>query len=221
MFSFSFHVRYDRDFLMQFMHICKEKPATLSPRDVLGIEPVDLSSFAMTRGGSGHHRNPSSAAPSSATRQASLGLGIGGFQKPSALGPFLMDNFQSARSKLASEEGFALSPGSRSTSVVIPPSQYRSTMVRTPSQGGPGHPKASNRSRSKRGVKRGDSSNVSMSQQGQGSAFGSSSIEPVAPLELSANRWVPTSAVRKVQPDVSRNAVAAPMTIAAVHEAVS
>jgi len=48
-----------------------------------------------------------------------------------------------------------------------------------------------------------------MSQQGQGSAFGSSSIapilgagfEPVAPLELSANRWVPTSAVRKVQPD--------------------
>jgi len=156
----------------------------------------------MTCGGSGRHRNPSSAAPSSATHQTSLGLGIGDFQKPSAPGPFLMGNFQSAGSKLTSDERFALSPGSRSTSAVIPPSQYCSTMVRTPSQGGPGHPMASNRSRSKRGEKRGDSSEVPMSQQGQGSApILGASFEPVAPLELSANRWVPTSAVRKVQPD--------------------
>ncbi|KAG1739093.1 eukaryotic translation initiation factor 4G1, eIF4E-binding domain-containing protein, partial [Suillus paluster] len=33
--------RYDRDFLMQFMHVCKEKPPTLAALDVLGIEPVD------------------------------------------------------------------------------------------------------------------------------------------------------------------------------------
>ncbi|KIK43080.1 hypothetical protein CY34DRAFT_82410, partial [Suillus luteus UH-Slu-Lm8-n1] len=34
--------RYDRDFLLQFMHICKLKPPTLLPTlGVLGIEPVD------------------------------------------------------------------------------------------------------------------------------------------------------------------------------------
>ncbi|KAG2339047.1 hypothetical protein BDR05DRAFT_892405 [Suillus weaverae] len=36
--------RYDRDFLMQFMHICKEKPPTRPALDVLGIEPVDQAS---------------------------------------------------------------------------------------------------------------------------------------------------------------------------------
>jgi Eukaryotic translation initiation factor 4G1 len=31
--------RYDRDFLMQFMQPCKEKPPNLPPLDILGIEP--------------------------------------------------------------------------------------------------------------------------------------------------------------------------------------
>ncbi|KAG2153180.1 hypothetical protein DEU56DRAFT_698218, partial [Suillus clintonianus] len=31
--------RYDRDFLLQFMHICKLKPPTLAALGVLGIEP--------------------------------------------------------------------------------------------------------------------------------------------------------------------------------------
>ncbi|KAJ8592455.1 hypothetical protein M405DRAFT_859725 [Rhizopogon salebrosus TDB-379] len=83
--------RYDRDFLMQFMHICKEKPLTLHPLDVLGIAPIDPSSFAMVRGGHGRHRNPSTAMAPSANRQASMG------------------KFQSTGSKLTSEERFALS----------------------------------------------------------------------------------------------------------------
>jgi translation initiation factor 4G len=192
---------------MQFMHICKEKPPTLPPLDVLGIEPVDQAPFAMSRGGSGRHRNPSM--PLSSNRQPSTGLNIG-FQKPPVLSPFPMGNFQST-SKLTSEERFALSSGSRSTSTSGATLQFnRSPMVRTPSQGGPGHPMGSNRTRSKRGEKRGDSNKTPMSQQGQGSGFGSSSVapilgagyEPVVPLEVSANRWVPTSAVRKVQPEV-------------------
>jgi Eukaryotic translation initiation factor 4G1 len=31
--------RYDRDFLLQFMSICKEKPDMLPPLDSIGLEP--------------------------------------------------------------------------------------------------------------------------------------------------------------------------------------
>ena len=44
-------LRYDREFLLQFMQVCKEKPPQLPPLDVLGLEPVDQTSFAMTRWG--------------------------------------------------------------------------------------------------------------------------------------------------------------------------
>ncbi|KAI9509556.1 eukaryotic translation initiation factor 4G1, eIF4E-binding domain-containing protein, partial [Russula earlei] len=30
--------RYDRDFLLQFMNICKEEPDNLPPLDVIGLE---------------------------------------------------------------------------------------------------------------------------------------------------------------------------------------
>jgi len=195
--------RYDRDFLMQFMHICKEKPPTLPALDVLGIEPVDQVSFPMARGGSGRHRNASGAMPVSANRQASVGLGIGGFQKPSIPSGFQMGNFQSPGSKLTSDERFAMS-NSRSASTSSTTSHFRSPMTRTPSTGGPGHP---NRVRSKRGERRGDTNKTPMSQEEYGTGFGAAPIlgagfEPVAPLELSANRWVPTSTTRKAQPDV-------------------
>jgi translation initiation factor 4G len=65
-------------------------------------------------------------------------------------------------------------------------------MVLMPHYGGPGHPMGGN--------ERGDSRKIPLSQQGQGSiAYRSSSV---ALLEISANRWVPTSSIRKVQPDV-------------------
>ncbi|KAG2135518.1 ARM repeat-containing protein [Suillus cothurnatus] len=110
--------RYDRDFLMQFMHICKEKPPTLPALDVLGIEPIDRSSFPMALGGSGRHRNASSAIPVPADCQASMG------------------NFQSPGSKLTSAERFAMS-NTRSASTSNAPSQFRSTVACTPSTGGP------------------------------------------------------------------------------------
>ncbi|KAG1760092.1 hypothetical protein EDD22DRAFT_102200 [Suillus occidentalis] len=189
--------RYDRDFLLQFMHICKLKPPTLLPTlGALGIEPVDQCSFAIDRGSSGCHRNASSAMPVSANRQASVGLGIGGFQKSSVPSGFQMGNFQSPGSKLTSEGRFAMSnPRSASTSSAT--SQFRSLMVHTPS----------NRIRSKRGEKRGDANKTPMSQQEYGSGYGAAPIlgagfEPVVPLEISANRWVPASTTRKVQPDV-------------------
>ena len=96
--------RYDREFLLQFMSVCKERPATLPPLDAIGLEPVDHA-HAMTRGGSGHHR-PSSAVPPS--RQASIGLGFtpSALGKPGANNLFIMGNFgtMGAGSKLSSSE---------------------------------------------------------------------------------------------------------------------
>ncbi|KAF8132090.1 armadillo-type protein [Boletus edulis] len=76
-------------------------------------------------------------------------------------------------------------------------------MARTASQGGPGaHPMGSNRVRSKRGDRRTDANKVTQHGPHEGSGFGAvpllgAAFEIVAPLEISANRWVAASTVRK------------------------
>ncbi|KAF8271191.1 eukaryotic translation initiation factor 4G1, eIF4E-binding domain-containing protein [Lactarius quietus] len=62
---------YDRDFLLQFMNICKEKPDNLPPLDVIGLDPR-----AMPRGGTSRNRTPSGMPPPVNARPASIGLGI-------------------------------------------------------------------------------------------------------------------------------------------------
>lgn len=197
---------------MQFMQLCKEKPPHLPPLDILGIEPVDQSTFSMTRGGSGRHRQPASAMAPSA-RQSSVGLGIsGGFGvKPGpAPSPFAMGQFGTTTAKLTSEERYMISTaGTRSASVSSGPASLqfgRPAMTRTASQGGPGgHPMGSNRTRSKRGERRVDANKVGHPQQGEGFGFGApgavpilgAALEPIAPLEMSANRWVASSTIRK------------------------
>jgi len=187
--------RYDRDFLLQFMSLCKEKPATLPPLDAIGLEPVDHSSLGMTRGGSGRHRTSSGAIPPS--RQASIGLGF----SPSTLGKgannsFPMGNFGTVgASKLGnSDDRFAASTRAASVSGAGAMQFARPmAMTRTASTGGPG---TRERTRSKRGEKRGDNNKVpGGSQQNQGSGFNNyqnqqqANLEPVAPLQASANRW--------------------------------
>ncbi|KAI6007609.1 hypothetical protein F5J12DRAFT_82422 [Pisolithus orientalis] len=196
--------RYDRDFLMQFMAVCKEKPPNLPPLDILGIEPVDQTSFAMTRGGSARHRQSSGPMSAAGARSASIGLGIGPFKPGAPPAPFAMGQFGTPGNKLTSEERFMMSQGARSASVGGGPAALlnRPPLTRTPSQGGPGgHPMGGHRTRSKRGEKRTDLSKVGSVQQGPGFGPGAASsipaLEPVAPLEMSANRWVPSSAQRK------------------------
>jgi translation initiation factor 4G len=203
--------RYDRDFLLQFMSICREKPDMLPPLDAIGLEPSDQT-FAMHRTHSGRHRQPSSQPPT--PRQPSVGLGFntsGGFGKPSAIGNF---TFSGGSGKMSSEERFAAANTGRLPSGSIPPNmqQYSrpSQMVRSTSQGGPGSSMGSGRTRSRRGEKRNDPSKAGPSggQQTHGSQFGPSGpsygpggvpLEPVVPLELSANRWTPASISRKPQ----------------------
>ncbi|KAI6046367.1 hypothetical protein EDC04DRAFT_2876735 [Pisolithus marmoratus] len=146
------------------------------------MAPVDQTSFGMSRGGSG----PMSTSGS----------------RPPPPGPFAMGQFGTPGSKLTSEERFQMSQGVRSASVSGGPAAMlsRPALTRTPSQGGPGgHPMGGHRVRSKRGEKRSDSSKVGPAQQGPG--YGPS-LEPVAPLEMSANRWVPSSTQRKPTADV-------------------
>ncbi|KAI6029329.1 hypothetical protein BKA83DRAFT_4217320 [Pisolithus microcarpus] len=198
--------RYDRDFLLQFMAVCKEKPPNLPPLDILGIEPVEQSAFGLSRGGSGRHRQPSAPMSATGARSASIGLGIGPFKPGPPPGPFAMGQFGTPGTKLTSEERFLMSQGVRSASVGTGPAAAsllsRPALTRTPSQGGPGgHPMGGHRVRSKRGEKRADPGKVGSVQQGQGfgpGAFPSGpALEPVAPLEASANRWVPASTQRR------------------------
>ncbi|KAH9889411.1 armadillo-type protein [Cubamyces lactineus] len=191
--------RYDRDFLLQFMAVCREKPDSLPPLDAIGLEPVDQS-FAMTRGGShGHGRRSSSVAmppPSSTTaRQASVGLGISGFSKPN-VNPFTMGLFSTPKS---SEERFAASNRSTSMSGTAGmPFGRPSPMVRSSSQGRPG---GSGGTRSQRGNTR-DKERPGAGPSGEGGSplANSMSLEPSSPLQVSENRWAPASPVTKGQP---------------------
>ncbi|KAI0795099.1 hypothetical protein C8Q75DRAFT_748900 [Abortiporus biennis] len=187
--------RYDRDFLLQFMSICKEKPDSLPPLDAIGLEPADQQ-YAMARGGSGRRSSSATMGPpsSSSNRPASMGLGISGFGGKGGAA-FNMGQFATQGSKMSSEERFAISNRSASMSGAAAglPFGRGTPMVRSSSQGGAGTP--SHRTRSKRGEKRGEKTQsqfapAPVSQPMMG-------LEPVAPLEVSANRWVPGSIGKK------------------------
>ncbi|KAH8109017.1 ARM repeat-containing protein, partial [Phellopilus nigrolimitatus] len=154
--------RYDRDFLMQFMSVCKKKPDNLPLLETIGLEPSDQahSSGSGRRGVSGGMGPPSSTA----ARQTSVGLGIGSlnsFGKPASGFPTI-GNF-SAPGKLSSERFM------RSTSMGDPPGGppftggRSSPMVRSSSQGGPSAIGAGPLG-SKRGEARNDANRISAAQ---------------------------------------------------------
>ncbi|KAH6913934.1 hypothetical protein BKA70DRAFT_1383662 [Coprinopsis sp. MPI-PUGE-AT-0042] len=190
--------RYDRDFLLQFKEICKDRPPNLPPLDAIGLEPIDQAALMMSRGGSGR-RGASGPVPS---RQSSVGLPFG---TPSGLGKSGsgfsgMGNFSAPR--MSSEDRFAMSnSGNRVASVGgVPGAAFAgrpgAPMQRTASQGG------RDRTRSKRGEKRPPAEGGK--GQDRGSSFAQNqmqSLEPVAPLQFSANRWDRKSLATAADPD--------------------
>ena len=181
---------------MQFMKVCVEKPDNLPNLEAIGLEPVDQN--AMTRGGSGR-RGGGAMGPPSSTRSASIGLGINpgsGFKSGFAMGQF------STPGKIpTSEDRFMRSASMGSGAAGFPMMGGRpSPMVRTSSQGGAMSGMGSKRTRSKRGEARNDSNRINSS--GPSSLMNQHS-EPVAPLELSANRWVPMSSKKAAADDNS------------------
>ncbi|KZV69987.1 hypothetical protein PENSPDRAFT_685877 [Peniophora sp. CONT] len=176
--------KYDRDFLLQFMAVCKDKPDNLPPLDAIGLEPSDQA-FGMTRGGSGR-RASGMQTPSRSNNP--IGLGFGPIGK-AGMGNFAMPT--GAASKLSSEERFAMASRSASTSGAGMP-RAAPPLSRTSSQGGPGGGDR-RRTRSSRGHAR-DNNRQSTIQQPPANM--QPPLEPVAPLEATANRWTPASMKR-------------------------
>ncbi|THV06205.1 hypothetical protein K435DRAFT_711730 [Dendrothele bispora CBS 962.96] len=181
--------RYDRDFLLQFMSICKEKPDMLPPLDAIGLEPADQSSFSMGRGGSGPGMRRQA---SGAGKGVGLGFPGSGFGKAGPPNPFMggMGNFTTPPK--TSEERFQLANGGRpisvSSSMQFTPNRP-GQLTRSASHGGPGM--ENRRTRSKRGDKR-DGGKAAMAQsQTYASNIGPGGVplEPVVPLQATANRW--------------------------------
>ncbi|WVQ80835.1 hypothetical protein IAT38_002942 [Cryptococcus sp. DSM 104549] len=118
--------RYDRDFLMQFMNVCREKPESLPPLEEIGLEAAGDGGSGF--GGRGSRGGRASQGPSSRNVSgAPAGLGIGGLNRPfpgQGMGSFGMGQFGSGTPSLR---------GSSSEQ------RYRGSISgRTPSQGGPG-----------------------------------------------------------------------------------
>ncbi|KAL4079179.1 ARM repeat-containing protein [Scleroderma citrinum] len=191
--------RYDRDFLLQFMAVCRGKPPNLPPLEALEIS---RSSYNMTHGGHGRHHQTCAAILASGAHSPSDALDIAGFKTGVPPNQFTMGQFSTPGSKLTSEERFMITPGAPSAPVCSGPTAPLNHPEMT-SQGGHTGKK---RIRTKRGEKR-KSAPV---QRGPGSGSGllatapTPFLEPIKPLETSANRWVPMSTQQKaVEPDTS------------------
>ena len=146
----------------------------------------------MARGGPGRNRSSNSLSMPPNTQSASLGLGlISPSTDKSATGEFRMGQFSTSASKMSSEERFLAATASRVVSVTddplgSPPPTTACTISQSDTR--------RERKRSKRGAT--DPSHASVtgnaSLTAPISALGPPT-EPVAPLEMSANRWVATS----------------------------
>ncbi|KAF4563239.1 hypothetical protein EYR40_007051 [Pleurotus pulmonarius] len=184
--------KYDRDFLLQFMRICTEKPVKMLPLDAIGLQPPVQTSYSTARGGSSRYSQSYGAVP--ASHQASTGLSFNqpsGFNKASSVNTFTMGRFAApGAAKMSSEDGFGISSRSASGPAGMAfgrPAQ----MQRTASQGGAG-PMNKQRMESKRGVDRANSGSqlTHDSTYNEGAtAHSSLGLEPVSPLQQSANRW--------------------------------
>ncbi|KAG9054712.1 hypothetical protein FS842_004360 [Serendipita sp. 407] len=130
--------RYDRDFLMQFMKVCKEKPDDMPSLDAIGLEPSEQQgNFRNPRG------RPSTQGGTPSRNSAGLGLtGQGGipFGGGKSFGGGNMGQFQPPPGR-SSEERFAASAPRPSGSVQFP----RQALGRTNSTTGPPVPGPGNR----------------------------------------------------------------------------
>jgi translation initiation factor 4G len=155
--------RYDRDFLMQFMVLCVEKPDRLPPLEEIGLEADSSSGFGK-RGGGGR--------PSSGSGFARNGLGISGSgsggSRGSSMGSFGMGGFGS---------GHINSSGTRGTTSE---SRYQKSLAANGGQRAPSH----------HGMPGGRPARPP-SGKGQPRPPQISAYEPkVAPLVTTENSWV-------------------------------
>ena len=152
--------RYDRDFLMQFMVLCMEKPDRLPPLEEIGLEADSSSGFGK-RGGGGR--------PSSGGGHPRNGLGISGGRGGSSMGSFGTGNFGSGQNI------------GRGISGTTSESRYQNSLQqgarggRSGSQMGQARPPRNDRNQSSAGTRRPPANTYE---------------PPVAPLVTTENSWV-------------------------------
>lgn len=194
--------RYDREFLLQFMDICTEKPDSLPTLDAIGLEPVsNESNFANNRARGGN-RPP----PPNLGLKGNIPLGNSFPGKSTTPSQMLMGQFATAGGKMNQDDRLPTQMG-RSTSVGGPGSAAfpRATvLMRTVSQGGAAPQNSplgpSGRTRSQRGRNRQhdttkpNAAPVPDRERERTSSMASNILappfEPVEPLKVSENRWM-------------------------------
>ncbi|KAH9003169.1 hypothetical protein EDB86DRAFT_2799935 [Lactarius hatsudake] len=181
--------RYDRDFLLQFMNVCKEKPDNLPPLDVLGLKPWDVS-LSKPRGGSGRNRASNSTPTPGNVRSGSIGLSSLPVSMGNSAGSgFQVGQFSTSAREISGEGRFLVAGAGSSASVSGGALRGRPpAMVRTIGQSGT---KSRDRTRSKRGASARDPNRADV--VGTLISDMDHPMEPVAPLEVSTDSWVATS----------------------------
>ncbi|KAL1918217.1 uncharacterized protein VTP21DRAFT_3483 [Calcarisporiella thermophila] len=182
--------KYDRDFLMQFMHLCKERP-----------EGLPLVESVIGEDAGGNERKPSSAGRRAASG-SQRGIKSPAFaQFPADMGQFKKttseERFQASTHRMNSTGGFI--PHGPGRPSLGPRSASSSQML--PSSGSSGGSPRDGRSRSGRGISRKGTRDQHHQQQGGPTT----PSEPVEPLQKSENRWVPTVQENKQKPASSED----------------
>ncbi|KAJ7350760.1 hypothetical protein DFH08DRAFT_695670, partial [Mycena albidolilacea] len=171
---------YDRDFLLQFMSICTEKPDRLPPLDDIGIGPVDQNSIPRTNSRGGPHR----AARMLSISHPSGGydsVGFPGFGGSKAAVLDAMGNFVPGSE--STQERFDMTSSNLSTSIsgIGSPFNRMPPMTRLTSQGGVG---------SQLGSNRGEACDKDPQlAQGTNSRQNQSIFEELPPLQANTTRW--------------------------------
>ncbi|KAG8720850.1 hypothetical protein FRC09_008886 [Ceratobasidium sp. 395] len=94
--------RYDRDFLLQFMDVCKERPDTFVPLDTIGLEPSKQGAIGYPGGARQGRRRvdtKGTSGPPSSQRQGPIEFEIGNVTPPAKRG-FPTSSFQALPSQL-------------------------------------------------------------------------------------------------------------------------
>lgn len=202
-------IRYDREFLLQFMTICIEKPESLPALDAIGLEPVTNESSIPSNRTRGGPRN--NMPPPSIGLKGSLSLGNSFGTKGNTNNQALMGQFTTAGGKMAPDDRSSGHQMGRSTSVGGPPGPQtafsRATaLMRTVSQGGAVPTQGSSlnpsgRTRSQRGRNRqhdGTKPGTMPPPERERTASMANNVflppfEPVEPLKATENRWISTN----------------------------
>ncbi|CAE6507332.1 unnamed protein product [Rhizoctonia solani] len=175
--------RYHRSFLLQFMGVCTERPVSLVPLDLFGLEPREEGS------GYPQGRRPRGRRGGTLSPQHSTSL---------ALSPEL------SRPRFSISSPPPLSPPGNSQSRFEASNAARLNSV--PFAGGnvADSPRQAKRTRSQRGRNRPDKLSASGLQvPGNQPA----NLEPIAPLERSENRWIARSTLQAPQSTEERQLV--------------